>query len=135
MATKTRANDRQPGGTHYGGGKFQHWDLCAKNRIGYLESCASKYISRWPKKGGVLDCEKAIHYIDKIMDCVEDYGYAPTGSAPYDDLRLFFGENSITDRDEQLAITYLLTWDSVTMIALAKSHAEQVLEKARALAA
>lgn len=106
----TRANDIQHGGDHYKGAKFQHWDICAKNRIGYLESCASKYTSRWPKKGGAEDLRKAIHYCDKIVEVIDEFGYRPSGSAPDEDLRLFFEDNKITDPDERSAIVFLLTW-------------------------
>jgi hypothetical protein len=70
------ANDRQPGGNHYGGKKFQHWDLMAHNNIGYLEGCASKYASRWDRKGApIVDLEKGIHYCDKIIEMIENIGY------------------------------------------------------------
>jgi hypothetical protein len=36
--------------------------------MGYLEGNATKYVSRWRKKGGVADLEKALHYIDKLLE-------------------------------------------------------------------
>jgi hypothetical protein len=131
-----RANEIQFGGQHYKGAKFQHWDLIARNRIGYLEGCASKYASRWDKKGQPLvDLEKGVHYIDKILEQVVEHGYTPSGSASYEDLRIFFDENSITDRDAQLTISHLCTWDSVTALQLARKHMVALLEKAQAQAA
>jgi hypothetical protein len=129
------ANDIQHGGSHYKGAKFQHWDLCAKNRIGYLESCGSKYASRWRKKNGVEDLQKGVHYCDKILECIVQYDYAPTGRAPYSDLQMFFEQNGISDADEQLAISHLCTWDSRLGIELARKHMSALLEKAQALAA
>jgi hypothetical protein len=61
------ANERQIGGDHYKT-KYEHWDLVIKTGMGYLEGCATKYVSRWRKKGGVADLEKALHYVDKILE-------------------------------------------------------------------
>lgn len=56
---------KQVGGNHYEA-KYQHWDLVVDNDIQYLEGNATKYISRWRKKNGVQDIEKAISYVQKI---------------------------------------------------------------------
>src|SRR4051812_35304399 len=123
MSTQLRANDIQHGGKHYKKGKFQHWDLIARNRIGYLEGCASKYASRWDSKGQpIVDLEKGVHYCDKIMEMIEDEGYSPSGCAPYSDLQLFFSENEISDPDAQMAIAHLCTWDGIASMQLAKKH-------------
>jgi hypothetical protein len=127
------ANERQVGGDHYRS-KFQHWDLIARNRIGYLEGCASKYGTRWDRKNGAEDVEKGVHYCDKIMEMIEDEGYSPSGSAPYTDLQLFFSENEISDPDAQMAIAHLCTWDGIASMQLAKKHMLALLEKAKALA-
>jgi hypothetical protein len=132
---KLSANEIQHGGSHYKGAKFQHWDLIAKNKIGYLEGCASKYASRWRKKNGLEDLQKGVHYCDKILEVIAEYDYKPTGRAPYSDLQMFFDQNDITDRDEQLAISHLCTWDSTLCIQLARKHMVLLLEKAQALAA
>ena len=55
------------GGDHYRS-EFQHWDLIEQNGIGYLEGCASKYVTRWRKKNGVQDLEKALHYVEKLQE-------------------------------------------------------------------
>jgi hypothetical protein len=57
---------KQVGGTHYKA-DYQHWDWAIDVNLGYLESAASKYVSRWWKKGGVADIEKAISYIEKLL--------------------------------------------------------------------
>lgn len=63
------ANSKQVGGTHYAeGGDCQHWDYVTLNRLGYLEGCATKYVSRWRKKHGRQDLEKALHYIEKLTE-------------------------------------------------------------------
>lgn len=66
------ANDRQVGGTHYRTKPLgvQHWDYCSACEVQYLEGLASKYVSRWRKKNGVVDLEKAVHCLEKR---IEDY--------------------------------------------------------------
>ena len=76
VSTSTRsAVVKQYGGTHYenstaicpkcGSSDLQHWDLYAE--APYLEGTATKYITRWRRKGGVADLRKAITVIEKIM--------------------------------------------------------------------
>jgi len=43
---------KQVGGDHYAA-EYQHWDWAGETQLGYLESAATKYVSRWRKKGGV----------------------------------------------------------------------------------
>jgi len=62
-------NSYQVGGSHYArGGDCQHWDWIERNGMGYLEGCATKYVSRWRFKNGVQDLHKALHYVAKIRD-------------------------------------------------------------------
>lgn len=122
------ANDIQHGGDHYKGAKFQHWDLMAKCRIGYLEGCATKYASRWRKKNGVEDLKKAIHYVDKILECVEDYDYRLAGCAMPEDLDRFFAENNIENVWEISAISLLCTWRNKQNLMRAKADLERLLD-------
>lgn len=62
------ANDKQIGGAHYKGQVVEHWDFVLMHNIPYLEAVAMKYIMRHAKKGGREDLEKAIHYIEKILE-------------------------------------------------------------------
>lgn len=61
------ANKRQVGGDHYKTG-LEHWDVVELHGIGYLEGCASKYLTRWRKKNGVQDLHKALHYTEKLTE-------------------------------------------------------------------
>lgn len=64
------ANDKQIGGTHYRvvPGE-QHWDRIYRMfGPGYLIGCATKYIERHKHKGGRQDLEKAVHYIEKLIE-------------------------------------------------------------------
>jgi hypothetical protein len=60
-------NERQVGGQHYAS-EYQHWDWCIDTGLGYLESAATKYVSRWPEKNGHQDIRKAIHYLEKAQE-------------------------------------------------------------------
>ena len=64
------ANERQVGGTHYQA-EIQHWDYVLANGLGYLEGQITKYVTRWRKKGGVEDLEKARHYLEKLIEVAE----------------------------------------------------------------
>jgi len=62
-----RANDTQIGGTHYKKKKeIQHWDYCAD--MPYLEARCIAYIDRHWDKNGIQDLEKALHFIQKILE-------------------------------------------------------------------
>lgn len=63
-----RANKNQIGGSHYKGAKIEVWDFITANEIGYLEGNAIKYLARWKRKGGVQDIEKALHYVQKLLE-------------------------------------------------------------------
>lgn len=64
----SNANARQHGGDHYQKREYQHWDFVCDTRIHYLLGCATKYVSRWKDKGGKLDLEKTVHYLEKAME-------------------------------------------------------------------
>ena len=64
------ANDRQPGGTHYAA-SFQHWDLVPTLGLGYFEGQITKYLYRHRKKNGLLDVEKAEHFLEKLIELNE----------------------------------------------------------------
>src|SRR6185369_13146900 len=67
----SNANSRQVGGDHYKT-EIEHWDFVESNGIGYLEGCATKYVTRARKKNGRQDLEKAVHYVDKIIDLEQE---------------------------------------------------------------
>ena len=61
-------NDIQIGGNHYKDTAIQPWDFIISNGLGYLEGNIVKYVSRYPKKGGLEDLRKAKHYLDKLIE-------------------------------------------------------------------
>jgi hypothetical protein len=61
------ANDKQVAGNHYAK-PLQHWDYVVANNMPYLEAMAFKYIDRHALKGGKQDLEKAMHFIEKMIE-------------------------------------------------------------------
>lgn len=65
------ANDKQVGGDHYrvDAGFEQHWDrIWRLYGRGYFIGCATKYLERYHLKNGVQDLEKAVHFIQKLIE-------------------------------------------------------------------
>lgn len=69
------ANDTQVDGSHYKdlqascpecGAKIDHWDWAADQP--YLEARCTAYIARHQHKRGLVDIEKALHFIQKIVE-------------------------------------------------------------------
>lgn len=69
--TMTRHSDTQVGGTHYLS-SIQAWDYILANDLGYLEGNIIKYVTRHRKKNGVQDLEKALHYLQKLIEVEND---------------------------------------------------------------
>lgn len=63
----TQANDKQVGGTHYRS-SIQHWDYVLANDLDYFQAQITKYVTRWKKKGGIADLEKAGHFLEKYIE-------------------------------------------------------------------
>lgn len=60
------AMDGQVGGSHYKDMAIQPAEYIERNGLSYLEGAAIKYISRWRKKGGKQDLDKAIHCLQLL---------------------------------------------------------------------
>lgn len=67
-AKPTSALDKQVGGSHYKGMKIQHAVFCQVNGLPWCESAAIKYICRHKQKNGRQDIEKAIHYLELLLE-------------------------------------------------------------------
>lgn len=61
------ALDKQVGGEHYKDMFIQPVQYIHANALGYFEGNVIKYVSRWRKKNGVADLEKAKHYIELLI--------------------------------------------------------------------
>lgn len=64
------ANTKQVGGDHYKS-EYQHWDWVENVQLPYLLAQVTRYVTRWKKKNGIEDLQKAIHYIDKAIETHE----------------------------------------------------------------
>jgi hypothetical protein len=63
-----RADEKQIGGQHYKGMKIQPSEFIAKNDLKWYEGNAIKYICRHRLKNGKQDIEKAIHYLELLLE-------------------------------------------------------------------
>lgn len=72
MSTKeykpTSALDKQVSGNHYKDCGIQPIEYIHANGLSYLEGNVIKYTTRHSKKNGKADIEKAIHYLELILE-------------------------------------------------------------------
>jgi hypothetical protein len=59
---------KQVAGSHYKDLPIQPVEFIYANAIGYFEGNVIKYVSRWRKKNGIADLEKAKHYIELLIE-------------------------------------------------------------------
>jgi hypothetical protein len=67
----SKANTRQVAGQHYGLSNFQHWDMVVMFKLDYFQGQITKYVMRWREKNGVVDLQKAAHFLEKYIECAE----------------------------------------------------------------
>ena len=60
--------EKQVGGSHYKSMAMQPSEFINKNRLPFAEGSAIKYICRHAAKGKEQDIEKAIHYLEMILE-------------------------------------------------------------------
>lgn len=68
----TAPSKRQIGGDHYKNFVIQPGEFIYRNQLGWHEGNAVKYICRHKSKGGRVDIEKAIHYLELLLEL--EYG-------------------------------------------------------------
>jgi hypothetical protein len=64
------ANDKQVAGNHYAA-PIQHWDYVVANELDYFQAQITKYVTRWKKKNGLVDLQKAQHFLEKYIEIAE----------------------------------------------------------------
>ena len=64
----SKVYNKQIGGTHYQKFKIQPSKFVIENELLYPEGCVIKYILRHRLKGKRQDLEKAIHFIEMIIE-------------------------------------------------------------------
>ena len=62
------ALDKQVSGTHYKGCKIQPIEYIHANGLDYFQGNVVKYVTRHKDKNGKADIEKAIHYLELILE-------------------------------------------------------------------
>ena len=62
------AFEEQIGGGHYKDMAIQPVEYIHRNKLGFVEGCVIKYVSRWRQKGGVEDLKKARHFLDLLIE-------------------------------------------------------------------
>lgn len=67
------ALDTQVGGAHYKGRAIQPVEYIHANRLGFLEGCIVKRITRWREKNGLEDLEKIKHEVDLLIEMEKKY--------------------------------------------------------------
>lgn len=127
------ANEMQVGGDHYKD-DYQHWDWCIDINLGYLESAATKYVSRWKSKAGIQDLNKALHYLAKALETFLEKRYrnnsfhnASTPSiriGAKDQTTFFIGKQSQLSHVEKNIIFRIATWST-------ESELEEVIDMLR----
>lgn len=68
VAPHVSALETQVGGSHYKDMAIQPAEYIHKNGIGFIEGACIKYLSRWRKKGGVQDLQKAAHMLEMLIE-------------------------------------------------------------------
>lgn len=59
---------KQVGGEHYKHHAIQPAEYSYANKLGWHEGEVVKYVTRWRKKGGIPDLEKAIHVLELLIE-------------------------------------------------------------------
>jgi hypothetical protein len=126
------ANSIQIGGSHYKKPniRLQHWDLISMYNIGYLEGCATKYLSRWRDKNGLEDVEKAGHYVQKLIEMAQAGTRKPGGQIPYDKLVDFCADYELWSTDET-ACCMRLRWREPYELEYARDAIKRTIERAK----
>ena len=126
------ANTMQIGGNHYRSG-IQHWDLMDEYDVGYLEGCATKYVTRWRNKDGVKDLQKALHFVKKLAEKRQDAPQVDIAvripEVPRQAINKFLDANHLTG-DEADIISHLLTWQSTATLHLVAGRIQQLINSA-----
>ena len=58
----------QVGGDHYKKLAIQPAEYCQRNQLNFCESCVVKYVTRHREKNGKEDIQKAIHFLNLLIE-------------------------------------------------------------------
>jgi hypothetical protein len=124
------ANEKQVGGRHYKT-EYEHWDLAIKVPMTYLEGCATKHVARWRKKNGVQDLQKAMHYLEKLIETVnyEDMSRKLTRPEIHVEINNFALMNNLSLAEEEF-IVILCTHQNLFDLRHAHALVEELIIEA-----
>ena len=60
--------NKQVGGSHYKDMPIQPVEYAQRNKLNFIEGCVIKYVSRHRSKNGAEDIEKAIHFLNLLLE-------------------------------------------------------------------
>lgn len=133
-----KPNERQVGGNHYKS-NYQHWDLVEKYQLSYIEGCITKYVTRWRKKNGIVDLEKAMHFSEKLhqtflenkRENLSKFYKKPEGeqTAMIADIITFCRENELNNTESRI-IMYCITWRGEEHIRFIINDIDYLIKKA-----
>jgi hypothetical protein len=122
---------------HYRSDGYIHWDLIIETHTEYLAANATKYISRWRKKNGLQDLQKAVHYIDKLIESAKlGFIESPMRVLPeinepdFAEVAKFCLANNLSER-EQIAVTELILWRNTDDLENARDTVNLLIEEAQ----
>jgi hypothetical protein len=123
------ANTRQPGGSHYRGASYQHWDFVAECDLGYFEAQFTKYLCRHKAKNGLEDVRKVDHFAEKLAELAGN-GYEPHNKkvTPSAIERFLKAYEIKSGSDEEAAIRRICYWRSVEDVLAAKKLVSFVID-------
>lgn len=88
----------QVGGNHYKDYAIQPVEFCQRNQLPFCESNAIKYICRHKDKNGRQDIEKAIHYLQILLEM--EYGFPEQKSQePSDEVEYDINGNAYVEKN------------------------------------
>ena len=53
---------------HYSKLSIEPWDFIYENKLDFFEGNVVKYICRWKEKGGIEDLQKALTYLERLIE-------------------------------------------------------------------
>lgn len=132
----THANSRQVGGNHYVGA-IQHWDIAALYELGYYEGQITKYVARHAKKNKAQDVEKALHFLDKLIELHVrgklpqhlDYPNLPGRDTNGRNPVQAFCEDAGLPNDETMVINKMCLWRTHVDLVRVRSLINSILQR------
>lgn len=123
------ANDKQVGGTHYKTSGVGHWDYAVEVNVPNLEYAATKYISRWRKKNGLQDLQKALHYIEKRIESIFTCKGIVRGARKNEKMFNSFCLDNSLSAEERLLCDTVMHWKRGDELVCAADKLKQYIEQ------